>query len=106
MEEKASPILNYLIKTHKQRNLKINYFVFEGVFNTTKNRYYNTSVVLRDFVSETQTIESFTQQLKDATREGIIVIDSLSTAIIYYGFASVYRLLHEICSSKGKFVLC
>lgn len=100
-EEKGKAILKYLIKTHKQRNLKINYFVFEGVFNVAKTTYED-SVVLHDCVSESLSIENFKTKLKAVTNDGIIVIDSLSNAIILYGFFSVYKILHEIIN--GKFI--
>lgn len=101
LEEKSKPLLNYLIRTHKARSIKINYFVFEGVFNTIKN---DTNIELHDFVSEIPTVESFSKKLKIATQEGIVVIDSLSNAIIYYGFPRVYRLLHEVCNNRSNVV--
>lgn len=108
MEEKGRPLLNYLIKTHKQRGFRINYFVFEGVFNCTRGMYEDAGVILHDCVSELVTIQDFKKRIIEVSDGGIVVIDSLSNALILYGVREVYRILHEICTNKGKsfFPMC
>lgn len=101
MGEKGKPLLNYLIKTHRHRNFKINYFVFEGVFNRI-NSVYREGVVLHDCVSETVPLDNFKKKISDAAFEGIVVIDSLSSVLIHYGFHAIYTTLHELCNNKGK----
>lgn len=70
--------------------------MFEGVFGRLKNE----DVILHDCISETPTFEDFKKKLHQDGQ--IIMIDSLSNALIHYGFSNVYKLLHELCCNKGK----
>lgn len=98
LKEKATPLVNYLIKTHRQRNFKIHYFVFEGVFDGK----HSDGVVLQDCVSETLSYENLKKTINNVAHDDIIIIDSLSNAFIHYGYSQVYKILHELCGNKGE----
>ncbi|KAL1502545.1 hypothetical protein ABEB36_007671 [Hypothenemus hampei] len=105
LENRNIKLFNYVLKQHLDQNNKIQYCVFEGVFQN-KVRDYSThvNVNLHNFVSSPthggQNIEALEELTNTTTSADIIVIDSLANAILLHGLPSIYRILNILKNTK------
>ncbi|XP_050316298.1 elongator complex protein 5 [Anthonomus grandis grandis] len=106
LQAKDPRILNYIINQHlQQARNKIHYFVFEGVFDKTKDKYRSTSnIVFYNFVTKDEqekSHEEFEKLILSLRENDVLVVDSLANVIFLYGVAIAYRLFNSILNNKA-----
>lgn len=99
---KGKDILRYLIKNHLQQGSKIDYFVFEGVFNASKEQFSDPNVLFRNCVSNDKVNQS-ESAIANFDSSKVVVLDSLAQIIIKYGVQKTYKMCHELCSNKSTY---
>lgn len=110
IENSAFKFLTYIIQGHLINSTsKIHYITFKGYFERTKTFHKHNNIVYHDLTSDSQgwlnmgNKKELPTLIRDlAESKSVLIIDSLSHAVIQYGFPIIYQMLHQLLKSSGK----
>lgn len=108
IENSAFKFLTYIIQGHLINcTSKIHYITFKGYFERTKTFHKHNNIVYHDLTSDSQgwlnmgNKKELPTLIRDlAESKSVLIIDSLSHAVIQYGFPIIYQMLHQLLKSS------
>ncbi|CAH0548804.1 unnamed protein product [Brassicogethes aeneus] len=104
--DRGYDLFNFVVNSQiKRENSKIHFLVCENVFSRVKAQFSGNNVQFYDIVSNNlnwtkNTRYTLDEVAKNVSNTDIVIINSLSNAIINFGVSEVYRFLNILIAEK------